>query len=1578
MSQTGIHSDTDKEILYLKGDLEFYSVCDRIMKCPHCTVAIEIDFKGNKPRRPIFVKLKSGEDERKSPRFKEVELVNWDLGNYLRLLLPVDLLISVEEAHKIKRNKDMATFVLSIASADVAGKDTLSADDTSGRLHVKLTFISPDERFAERLTEEAQTAVGNKKVLLDSLGKAGKAVAVLIKFTDLASDVHPAAKVAFLVVGVLYEQFQAQQECHEAATALMRDVASLLPFVKDDVQALARNARTLETIKEMLDLFCTISELIIEYSREGRLRGLFSSRKEELDSSKDELRRLRATYDWCVKTEIWKSVIETGMRTEDIQLQQLCAAKRAYYDIGKGCLEGTRTTVLEQVREWGASEAGPGLFWLHGMAGSGKSAIANSVAHMFEEQQCLLGCFFCKKDDPECRVPMNVIPTLAMHFSKWHQTYRSMVASVIQGKDGPKLMQSLQWQFELLMRNPLTLLAAQHRDLSPKPLIIVVDALDECGESAESRSSLAKFLASVANVVPWIKMVITSRPLPEFHQVFHQTAMSPEIFNINTEVTPVQIEGDIEQYTRHCAERFQVDLVETQVTELAAKASGLFIWTSTVFKFIGMQINKRKAVQAILSQDSMGNAEAELDKVYITVLQNAAMGPENAQIIRSVIGLVVCISKNRPLPEHVLLEFLSTIENDIDLLVLKETIDRLQSVLYRDASNGEAIRACHPSFLDFVNTQARSQDYWTEPSSMDALMTTRCLQIMDSMLKFNTCCIESSYLSNKDIPDLRSKINSHIPQHLLYTCLYWMNHLAGCNGFGADIIHVHELLNQIFCSPKALYWLECLSLVEELKSGINILELFSKHYKPTQTLAAASKDLHRILTTYYTPISVSTPHLYISALSWAPAESYVAKTFYIYFQNQPLISAGKEKGWNPTLWTADASSVISCVAYSPDGSHVVSGSGDNTLRIWDAQTGNPVGGPLTGHSGSVNSVAYSPDGIHIVSGSADNTLRIWDSQTGSAMGEPLTGHSDWVRSVAYSPDGRRIVSGSGDKTLRIWDAQTGSTVGEPLTGHSDWIRSITYSPDGRHIVSGSDDYTLRIWDAQTGCTVGEPLTGHSGAVLSVAYSSDGIHIVSGSADNTLRIWDTQTGNPMGESLTGHLGSVYSVAYSPNGRHIVSGSADNTLRIWDAQTSNAVGEPLTGHSDWIRSVAYSPDGRHIVSGSDDNTLRIWDAQTGNSVGEPLTDHSGYVRSVAYSLDGRHIVSGSDDNTLRIWDTQTGSPVGEPLRGHLGSVYSVAYSPDGRHIVSGSDDNTLRIWDSKTGSSMGEPLTGHSGIVLSVAYSPDGRHIVSGSDDYTLRIWDAQTGCTVGEPLTGHSGAVLSVAYSPDGRHIVSGSADNTLRIWDAQTSNAVGEPLTGHSDWIRSVAYSPDGRHIVSGSDDNTLRIWDAQTGNSVGEPLTDHSGYVRSVAYSLDGRHIGSGSADNTLRIWDAQTGNSVGEPLTGHSGYVRSVAYSPDGRHIVSSSDDKTLRIWDTDIVQALGFEVARSHSPNRIDEDGWVRDPHGNLLLWVPHMYRIGIRDTSKMRIPASTNECCVRANWGTLLEYSGPSWVNILKQS
>ncbi|MCB0213352.1 MAG: protein kinase, partial [Anaerolineae bacterium] len=163
--------------------------------------------------------------------------------------------------------------------------------------------------------------------------------------------------------------------------------------------------------------------------------------------------------------------------------------------------------------------------------------------------------------------------------------------------------------------------------------------------------------------------------------------------------------------------------------------------------------------------------------------------------------------------------------------------------------------------------------------------------------------------------------------------------------------------------------------------------------------------------------------------------------------------------------------------------------------------------PQGRHSGSVDSVAFSPDGMQIVSGGYDQTVRVWDANTGKEV-HRLMGHMGRITSVGFSPDGTRIVSSSGDGTVRIWDALTGEEV-RRLNEHIGVVWSVSFSPDGAQIVSGSEDNSVRIWDVQTGKEI-QQLSGHTDNVFSVSFSPDGAQIVSGSQDNSVRIWDVQT------------------------------------------------------------------------------------------------------------------------------------------------------------------------------------------------------------------------------------------------------------------------------------------------------------------------------------------------------------------------------------------------------------------------------------------------------------------------------------
>ena len=294
----------------------------------------------------------------------------------------------------------------------------------------------------------------------------------------------------------------------------------------------------------------------------------------------------------------------------------------------------------------------------------------------------------------------------------------------------------------------------------------------------------------------------------------------------------------------------------------------------------------------------------------------------------------------------------------------------------------------------------------------------------------------------------------------------------------------------------------------------------------------------------------SAPHIYLSALPFAPTCSLVSTHYSTSFPRILHVEHGQLSRWPLSeMVILNVGAAVSSIAVSPDGQHFVSGLRDRTIRVWNTMTGETAAGPFTGHTDRVSSVAFSPDGQRVVSGSLDRTIRVWNSMTGESTADSFTGHTGSVRSVAFSPDGQRIVSGSADRTIRVWNAVTGETVAGPLTGHTSWVNSVAFSPDGQHIVSGSFDRTIRVWNVMTGGTVAGPFTGHTGSVLSVAFSPDGEHIVSGSEDRTIRVWS---------AVTGLSRSVKSVTFSPVGQHMVLGSDGLTIPVSNVTRAKTVG------------------------------------------------------------------------------------------------------------------------------------------------------------------------------------------------------------------------------------------------------------------------------------------------------------------------------------------------------------------------------------------------------------------------------------
>uniref|UniRef100_A0A669CN13 F-box/WD repeat-containing protein 7 n=1 Tax=Oreochromis niloticus TaxID=8128 RepID=A0A669CN13_ORENI len=272
--------------------------------------------------------------------------------------------------------------------------------------------------------------------------------------------------------------------------------------------------------------------------------------------------------------------------------------------------------------------------------------------------------------------------------------------------------------------------------------------------------------------------------------------------------------------------------------------------------------------------------------------------------------------------------------------------------------------------------------------------------------------------------------------------------------------------------------------------------------------------------------------------------------------------------------------VITCLQFS--GDLIVSGSDDNTLKVWSAITGKCLR-TLTGHTGGVwcSQMAATT----VISGSTDRTLRVWDAESGECV-HTLYGHTSTVRCMHLN--GNRVVSGSRDTTLRVWDVSTGRCE-HVLTGHLAAVRCVQY--DGRRVVSGGYDYMVKVWDPETEVCL-HTLQGHTNRVYSLQF--DGVFVVSGSLDTSIKVWDAETGGCV-HTLTGHQSLTSGMELRDN--ILVSGNADSTVRVWDIRTGQCL-HTLQGPNKHQSAVTCLQFCRGLVlSSSDDGTVKLWDLRTG---------------------------------------------------------------------------------------------------------------------------------------------------------------------------------------------------------------------------------------------------------------------------------------------------------------------------------------------------------------------------------------------
>ncbi|WP_309738942.1 WD40 repeat domain-containing protein [Chamaesiphon sp. OTE_20_metabat_361] len=303
--------------------------------------------------------------------------------------------------------------------------------------------------------------------------------------------------------------------------------------------------------------------------------------------------------------------------------------------------------------------------------------------------------------------------------------------------------------------------------------------------------------------------------------------------------------------------------------------------------------------------------------------------------------------------------------------------------------------------------------------------------------------------------------------------------------------------------------------------------------------------------------------------------------------------------WNLQQTIAAHSDWVRCLSFTPDGTNLVSGSFDKTIKLWQLATGTALQ-TLRDHQKGVFAIAVSADGKLLASGSWDELIKLWNLETGTLL-ENLTQHQASVRSLAISPDSQTLISGSFDCTIVLWNLPDGK-VATTLTD-TEPIAAIALSTDGRILASTGDNGTVKIWSLASGLAIAQS-SGNQHCIGSLAIDPDGQTIAAGTVNGYIVLWQLHQRDraapqiELMQTIKAHAGQINACLFSPDGQYLITGSVDGKAKVWyrgadrrfgDKARSILKGDP--GRS--VMSVAIAPHSRLIAIGGADGTIQLWE-------------------------------------------------------------------------------------------------------------------------------------------------------------------------------------------------------------------------------------------------------------------------------------------------------------------------------------------------------------------------------------------------
>ncbi|PMD42130.1 YVTN repeat-like/Quino protein amine dehydrogenase [Hyaloscypha variabilis F] len=1210
------------------------------------------------------------------------------------------------------------------------------------------------------------------------------------------------------------------------------------------------------------------------------------------------------------------------------------------------CLPETRVELLQEIYNWADGEDKRCIFWLNGLAGTGKSTIARTVARRYSEKGRLAASFFFSKDIEDVRHAGKFATSIAVQLAQNVPALHKHISEAA-GERKDLTRQSLRDQWTHLVRNPLSKLVAGGRSSS---YVLVVDALDECDDD-NSIAMIIQLLgeaASLAETSSGIRIFLTSRPEITIRCGISQVPATKHHNVVLHNISLSIVDNDISLFFQHELGRISQEHCLDDgwpgtdvVAALVRKASGLFIWAATACRFVREGLFAEERLLELVeggTTDVSSSPTAHLDRIYTTVLRSAVPASfttrEKAQfygMLKDILGSVV-----------VLLSTFS-VESWSELLrIPKPRIDRMlrdfHAILDVPEDQTRRLRLHHPSFRDFLLDRERcgDADLWVDEKQAHRTLAVRCIQQMSAFLKKDICAVHTPGTLVSDIQ--KTRLDHYLPPEVQYACVYWIHHLEKSGAVLGD--PTYDFLKKHF-----LHWFEALAWAGKVSEGIHAvysLESITANSECSD-LHAFVLDMKRFML-YSRPIIEHAPlQVYYSALLFAPTRSRVRNQFkdsmLQYLRRIPDV----KRDWDALLQTFEVDSAstkdeieVNNIAFSPDGKMLASASKNGLVKLWNAGTG----AELHMFTESLSALAFSPDSkILALASRKEKMIKLRDTTTGAEV-RVLEGNWDsssgQPKAMAFSEDGKTLTLALKSGTALRWDASTGA-LQQSLENLDRPISVVALSSDGKLLASWSDsDETVELWDTSTKVKL-HILEGQlhileeheffdSFAVMAFSRDSKvlGLVLYSEPIPDRARVslFDTATGEILYENYSD---PAKDISFSPDGT-VMALAMIGKIELRDTSTGATKQKFSADH--WANAVAFSPDGKMLASAWYYGMVRLWDT----SATTMQEDRLHRVYRMAFSPDGKIVATSWHSRMIQLWYASTGK-TREIFDDRL-SHFDVAFSPNGKMLASTFDSNTVKILSPDKGEVL-HVFRGDS--EFEVSFSTDSRvlALLSGKDRKIINLWDTTTGALL-RRLKGHKSSVGATTFSLDGKILASASRSPhpTVKIWNTDTGTEL-KTLKSLSNTVWAMALSPDAKILALVLETATM-LWDTSTGTAL--HTLGHSNLTKTVAFSPDSKFVatttGSGwstsapaGCEKAVFLWDSMTGVLI-QTLRVES-VVRYLSFSEDGTFL-----DTDKGAWPITPFHLLEGASREKFAREIFAKNQWITIG-GENILWLPHDY-------------------------------------------